>query len=89
MTKQEFASAVRAWSWRAPTEAEWNKMYNHHLAFPDLPVKEIVRKHIEPKPVEPDGTIKDERKIPAEYRASALSLEELAVFGREMAERFK
>lgn len=91
MTKREFASAVRAWAWREPAPDEWKEMWQHHTTFPKVPVQVIVSKHMPQKETEGatcDRSI-DNRIIPAEHVAQAISLQELAAFSKAMQERFK
>jgi hypothetical protein len=88
MNKREFAAAVRAWAYREPEKAEWGVMWEEYSRTAG-DVGEIVARHL-PRPSPPKReAVKDQRLIPDEYRATAVSLEELGAFARAVQEKLR
>lgn len=82
MNKKDFVSEIRSLGLKEPSKTEWSLMYEIHERNPYYRMIDIYEMGRGTKRV-------DLRRIPEEYKATAISMDQLASFGASMAEKFK
>lgn len=83
MNKREFYIRAVPLLKEEPSRDQWECMFEIHCRDQRISVAEIIDR------VMNSTGIIDRRRIPQEFRGEIVSLEALAVFGLEMAEKFK
>lgn len=82
MDKRDFVARVRALGIQEPSRDQWETMWDIHTRNTLYSIETVVA-------MAKGERIADNRRIPEEFKRTALSLEELADFGKSMAEKFK
>jgi hypothetical protein len=82
MSKKDFVIQVRSLGLKEPNRSEWELMYSIYERNPHHRIVDIYEMG--------RGSLRvDLRRIPAEFKSTAVSMDELASFGSSMAEKFK